>query len=352
MLNVNVMGFLHNEETKMSTVRATSRVQAIRSRTASIQQRNAEKAAAEAAKNATKPKTTATPKVQEIRDRTAAIQQRNAEKVQGTGSVKTNVSTVKSPAKAPNKDTVSISARSNASSYAGQYKDMSDESLDKTINNLKNTIKNSKSGTATYYAQKALEGYQAEKERRSVLPKEIFYGGTKIHSFYNKYSESKYGTESSSKNIFTNLNYQKVLLELPETYSGIAEYQNKGYKMDGYTLIGICFGESNAHSGTNLFGSTTSVSAIELEIGKKSVETALIKTGICQNANEARQLICSDDFYLQTALMIGHLENGLNNNVKLESNYQSYEMAEKNAERWRWADIMSVDEGEYSYNYF
>ena len=45
---------------------------------------------------------------------------------------------------------------------------ISDESLDKTINNLKNTIKNSKSGTATYYAQKALEGYQAEKERRKI----------------------------------------------------------------------------------------------------------------------------------------------------------------------------------------
>ena len=337
----------------MSTVRATSRVQEIRNRTDAIQQKNAEKAAAAAAQKAAQPKTTATSRVQEIRNRTDAIQQKNAEKTQGTANVgQSSAGAVKSTAKASNTDTVSISTRSNSSSYAGQYKDMSDESLDKTINNLKNTIKNSKSGTATYYAQKALEGYQAEKERRSVLPKEIFYGGTKIHSFYNKYSESKYGTESSSKNIFANLNYQKVLLELPETYSGIAEYQNKGYKMDGYTLIGICFGESNAHFGTNLFGSTTSVSAIELEIGKKSVETALIKTGICQNANEARQLICSDDFYLQTALMIGHLENGLNNNVKLESNYQSYEMAEKNAERWRWADIMSVDESEYSYNYF
>ena len=39
MLNVNVMGFLHNEETKMSTVRATSRVQEIRNRTDAIQQK-------------------------------------------------------------------------------------------------------------------------------------------------------------------------------------------------------------------------------------------------------------------------------------------------------------------------
>ena len=167
MLNVNIMGFLHKEETKMSTVRATSRVQEIRNRTDAIQQKNAEKAAAAAAQKAAQPKTTATSRVQEIRNRTDAIQQKNAEKTQGTANAgQSSAGAVKSTAKASNTDTVSISTRSNSSSYAGQYKDMSDESLDKTINNLKNTIKNSKSGTATYYAQKALEGYQAEKERR------------------------------------------------------------------------------------------------------------------------------------------------------------------------------------------
>lgn len=202
----------------MSTVRATSRVQAIRSRTASIQQRNAEKAAAEAAKNATKPKTTATPKVQEIRDRTAAIQQRNAEKVQGTGSVKTNVSTVKSPAKAPNKDTVSISARSNASSYAGQYKDMSDKSLDKTINNLKNTIKNSKSGTATYYAQKALEGYEAEKERRTEESKTSLNvsvsGEIKRYEDYRKLSDKSSNQYKMQQMAYTDdLGFRRINIE-------------------------------------------------------------------------------------------------------------------------------------------
>ncbi len=151
----------------MSTVRATSRVQEIRNRTDAIQQKNAEKAAAAAAQKAAQPKTTATSRVQEIRNRTDAIQQKNAEKTQGTANAgQSSAGAVKSTAKASNTDTVSISTRSNSSSYVGQYKDMSDESLDKTINNLKNTIKNSKSGTATYYAQKALEGYQAEKERR------------------------------------------------------------------------------------------------------------------------------------------------------------------------------------------
>ena len=82
------MEFLHNEETKMSTVSATSRVQ-------------------------------------EIRNRTDAIQQKNAEKSQGTANAgQAGVSTAKSTARTSNTDTVSISTRSNSSSYAGQYKDI------------------------------------------------------------------------------------------------------------------------------------------------------------------------------------------------------------------------------------
>ena len=43
MLNINIMEFLHNEETKVSTVSATSRVQEIRNKTDAIQQKNAKK---------------------------------------------------------------------------------------------------------------------------------------------------------------------------------------------------------------------------------------------------------------------------------------------------------------------
>lgn len=159
------MGFLHKEETKMSTVRGAPFAISF------IDKRNEQSLWLGTVKDFfTALSLSATSRVQEIRNRTDAIQQKNAKKTQGTANAgQSSAGAVKSTAKASNTDTVSISTRSNSSSYAGQYKDMSDESLDKTINNLKNTIKNSKSGTATYYAQKALEGYQAEKERRKTL---------------------------------------------------------------------------------------------------------------------------------------------------------------------------------------
>ena len=203
----------------MSTVRATSRVQEIRNRTDAIQQKNAEKAAAAAAQKAAQPKTTATSRVQEIRNRTDAIQQKNAEKTQGTANAgQSSAGAVKSTAKASNTDTVSISTRSNSSSYAGQYKDMSDESLDKTINNLKNTIKNSKSGTATYYAQKALEGYQAEKERRTEGSKTSLNvsvsGEIKRYEDYRKLSDKSSNQYKMQQMAYTDdLGFRRINIE-------------------------------------------------------------------------------------------------------------------------------------------
>ena len=109
--------------------------------------------------------------------------------------------TGKSTARTSNTDTVSISTRSNSSSYIGQYKYMSDESLDKTINNLKNTIKNSKSGTATYYAQKALEGYEAEKSKRSLSTMLTGSHSENLES-YLRGLEKQYGTQYVCDKVF------------------------------------------------------------------------------------------------------------------------------------------------------
>ena len=172
----------------------------------------------------------------------------------------------------------------------------------------------------------------------------------KVHGFYNQYSAK--GKESPSKNVFSNIDYQKVMLELPNTYSGISEYREQGYTFDGYTFIGICFGESNAQNSRNYFGSTGNVSEKYMNIGVDSVSNALVNAGICTSYNEAQNMVYSDTFYYQAAKMVGHLEIGLENNVRLEDNYESYTNAERNAVRWREADLSGADESCYGYRYY
>ena len=128
--------------------------------------------------------------------------------------------------------------------------------------------------------------------------------------------------------------------------------------MDGFVLIGICFGESNAgaYNRANLFGSTQGIGEEAYDYGEKIVIDAMICCGIASSIVEAKSIIQNDDndFYVQAAKMIGHLEIGLTfDKIDLSANYTSYCTAYANAANWRKCYNAHIFEREnYAFYYY
>lgn len=129
-------------------------------------------------------------------------------------------------------------------------------------------------------------------------------------------------------------------MALSDAYPGTLTYSELGYHLDGFVFIGICFGESNAGTGwrNNLFGSTQDISEATFTYGKEIVIDTMIRCGIASSVDDAMTIIANDDndFYIQAAKMIGHLEIGLTfEKVDISINYTSYCTAYAYADNWR-----------------
>lgn len=175
-------------------------------------------------------------------------------------------------------------------------------------------------------------------------------------AFHNYYSS---GHAYSERNVFVdNPEYQGFLMALADVYPGISKYNELGYILDGFVLIGICFGESNAgaYVRTNLFGSTKGIGENYFVYGKEIVIDAMICCGIASSINEAEKIIENDNnnFYVQVAKMIGHLEIGLTfDNIDLSTNYTSYCTAYANAANWRKSYNAHIfDQDDYAFYYY
>ena len=174
-----------------------------------------------------------------------------------------------------------------------------------------------------------------------------------FHNFYPS------GHAYNERNVFIdNPEYQGFLMALADVYPGTSKYNELGYVLDGFVLIGICFGESNAgaYNRTNLFGSTQGISEETYVYGKKTVIDAMICCGIASSIFEAEKIIQNDDnnFYVQAAKMIGHLEIGLTfDKIDLSANYTSYCTAYANAANWRNCYKAHIFEREdYAFYYY
>ena len=174
-----------------------------------------------------------------------------------------------------------------------------------------------------------------------------------FHNFY------KSGHAYKERNVFIdNPEYQGFLMALTDVYPGTSKYNELGYVLDGFVLIGICFGESNAgaYNRANLFGSTQGIGEEAYDYGEKIVIDAMICCGIASSIVEAKSIIQNDDndFYVQAAKMIGHLEIGLTfDKIDLSANYTSYCTAYANAANWRKCYNAHIFEREnYAFYYY
>jgi hypothetical protein len=198
-----------------------------------------------------------------------------------------------------------------------------------------------------------------------------------LYPFNNDYTQNPntdFGISPSvnEKNIIkTNVDYQVLLQAVLYEYKNAEVYRDSGFTLDGFTLVGICFGESNATRKKNLFGSTMNLPSKEQDVGKEAVISALLKSGLAATREHAIVIINNDDgatgysgkgFYTQVGKLIGHLEydiklhtkNGIVSDLDISTNYTSYARAEANAINWRNFSTMSdkSDIKYYSYQYY
>ncbi len=137
-------------------------------------------------------------------------------------------------------------------------------------------------------------------------------------------TEFRFMPFSSNYQALNSIEHQMMLMSLGDCIpNDIKEYaKNQGISLDGYTLMGICIGESTGGNTTNYFGAVGILSDESKQFANNIAIDALIKSGIASNKADAEKMINSDDFYYQAGCVISYLNNTMNNNGSVRNCYE------------------------------
>ena len=118
---------------------------------------------------------------------------------------------------------------------------------------------------------------------------------------------------------------QKVMFAVGENLDpAVAKYwEDAGYPLDGFGILGIGCGESGGKQGSNLLfgtdggsGDGTCVGAKTIEKGVNTVAASLLQTGVASTQAEAEDMARNDYFYKQLSALVGCATNAKNDGVK------------------------------------
>lgn len=167
-----------------------------------------------------------------------------------------------------------------------------------------------------------------------------------LNTISNKYSNN-FKTMPFSKSYvqLNNEDHQKMLIALGDCApQSIKDYtKSQGVIFDGYTLMGICIGESAGGKYPNYFGSLGEMSESSKRYGDDYAIKALIESGIANNKIDANKVMAQDNFYTEAGSVIAHLNNANKYNSLLTDCYEcltenlkndinAWRKGEKNAE--------------------
>lgn len=118
---------------------------------------------------------------------------------------------------------------------------------------------------------------------------------------------------------------QKVMFAVGENLDAeTAKYwEDAGYPLDGFGILGIGCGESGGKQGSNLLfgtdggsGNGTSVGEKTINKGVDVVAASLLQTGVASTQAEAENMAKNDYFYKQLSALVGCARNAKNDGVQ------------------------------------